>query len=53
MGLPAALMVVPEEATVQYIRLCDPAQELVTAEQHVKRSQEFLSVLRAHGGGNN
>jgi hypothetical protein len=45
-GLPAALFVRLESATVQYIRLCDPGLELQTVEQHMERSQGLLSVLR-------
>jgi hypothetical protein len=53
-GLPAELCVVLGAEAVQYIRLCDPANVLLTAEQHVERSKELLGVLRGqHGADNN
>jgi hypothetical protein len=53
-GLPAGLSVVLKEDAVQYIRLCDPAEALIKAEQHVGRSRELLGVLRGqHTADNN
>jgi hypothetical protein len=53
MGLPANRMVIMGEAAVQYIRLCDPAVDLRSADQHVERSMELLSVLRAPEAADN
>jgi hypothetical protein len=53
-GLPADLSVVLKEDAVQYIRLCDPTDALIKAEQHVGRSRELLGVLRGqHTADNN
>jgi hypothetical protein len=52
-GLPAELSVVLGAEAVQYIRLCDPANVLLKAEQHVERSKELLGVLRGQYGADN
>jgi hypothetical protein len=49
-GLPAELFVALGGNETQCIRLCDPAEMLQTAGQHVERSKELLDVLRGPRG---